>query len=133
MVIVDTSVWIQAFRPRPFPESTEVDNLLAEGRVAMTGPVLTELLQGTSDREEYETLMVRLTSLPYLEATLGTWASGGLLAFQLRRQGKIVCAIDLVIAALALQNDVEIYSLDHHFERIPRLKHYIPTAGNGQG
>lgn len=133
MVIVDTSVWIQAFRSRPSPESTEVDKLLAEGRVVMTGPVLTELLQGTRDRGEYETLMVRLTSLPYMEATLDTWASAGLLASQLRRQGQIVGAIDLVIAALALQNEVEIYSLDHHFERIPGLKHYVPTAGNGQG
>ncbi len=131
MVVVDTSVWIQAFRPRPSFESEEVDKLLSERRAVMTGPVLTELLQGAHNLKEHQALRIRLMSLPYLEATLETWASAGLLASELAQQGQVIGTIDLVIATLALQHGHEVYSLDHHFQRVPGLTLYIPVHGNG--
>lgn len=124
MVIVDTSVWIRTFRPGDSAERRTVDRLVAQGQAAMVGPVLAEALRGARSPQEFRELEVRLAALPYLADTQGTWVRVGALGFQLLRKGVTVPMVDVVIAALALEHDCEVYTTDQHFQRIPGLKLY---------
>ena len=124
MVIVDTSVWIQAFTARSTAEHKELDGLLNQNQVVMVGPVLAEILQGARSLEEFNRLRVRLAALPYAAATRETWDQSGALSYQLRQQGNPVGLVDLLISALALEHDHQLYTLDNHFHRVPGLKLY---------
>ena len=124
MVIVDTSVWIQAFTARSTAEHKELDGLLNQNQVVMVGPVLAEILQGARSLEEFNRLRVRLAALPYAAATRETWDQSGALSYQLRQHGNPVGLVDLLISALALEHDHQLYTLDNHFHRVPGLKLY---------
>ena len=128
MVIVDTSIWIQAFREYASPECSHVDLLLAGGKVAMVGIVLSEILKGARNQEDFGRLREDMTRLPYLETTQETWITAGALSYQLRVKGVTVSLPDLVIASLAMEGDHEVYTLDNHFQRIPGLKLYNVVA-----
>ena len=90
----------------------------------MVGPVLAEILQGARSVDEFDRLRVRLAALPYVASTRETWGHTGALSYQLRQQGSPVGLVDLLISALALEHDHQIYTLDDHFHRVQGLKRY---------
>ena len=128
MVIIDTSVWIEAFRHQDCAERGEVDDLLAKNQVVMAGPVLAEVLQGARTEAERLRLEVTLQALPFIEADRGDWAKAGELSFGLRRQGRTIPLTDLLVAVLAIENGHTIYALDRHFQSIPGVKLHEPGA-----
>lgn len=121
-VIVDTSVWVQAFRAPNSVEKEEVERLIRSGQAVMVGIVGAELLRGARDDRELETLEGRLGALPFLEVSKKTWQEAGRLLFHLRRQGLSVPLPDAIIAALALEGGYQVYTLDEHFRRVPGLR-----------
>ena len=126
MVIVDTSVWVTAFRAGASQERRELDRLLAAESVVIVGPVLAEVLLSARDEQEFDGLQSRLLALDYASETPQSWAKVGSLSYQLRQEGKTVGLVDLLIAALALEHGHELYSLDQHFQRMPGLQLYSP-------
>jgi tRNA(fMet)-specific endonuclease VapC len=97
-------------------------------RVLMPVPVIAELhvgfLNGTKGRRNEATLARFLDSdrvgvLVCDEETTKIYAS---LKLQLRRQGTPIPINDVWIAALVLQHDASLYSLDADFERLPQLR-----------
>ncbi|HMS83696.1 MAG TPA: PIN domain-containing protein [Nitrospira sp.] len=128
MVIADTSVWIPFFnRPNSLEKAT-LDLLIDADEVMLVGVVLAELLQGCRISSERETLSDALSALPYREATPSIWMRTGDLSAQLLRKGITLPLSDLLIAALALEHDCRVYSLDAHFKKIPGLALYIPAS-----
>ena len=70
-VVVDTSVWLLAFRRRVSVESTYVEllkDLIQDGRIVLLGAVRQELLSGIRHSQQFERLRVQLRTFP--EATL---------------------------------------------------------------
>jgi predicted nucleic acid-binding protein len=130
MVIVDTSVWIQALNIASSTERRQLDNLLGGGEAAMVGIVLTEVLHGARTELEFSSLHDRLTAVPYLQEPPAIWAKAGHLSFDLIRQGMKLSVPDVLIAALALEGDHEVYTLDEHFKRVPGLRLYQVKASN---
>jgi hypothetical protein len=124
MVIVDTAIWINAFRSASSPERRNLDRLLSSREVLMVGPVLAEVIQGARGQREFDWLSQRLSELPYVEETRDTWARVGSLSYQLRQRGITISLVDLLIATLALDGDHQVYSLDGHFRQVPGLKLY---------
>ena len=122
MLIVDSSVWIQAFRVDASFEGREVDRLLARGEVGMVGVVLAEVLQGSRSAQEFESLRIRFMAIPYPEETQETWVRVGNLSYQLRQCGQAMGIVGLLIVALALEYGCAVYTLDEHFQRIPGLE-----------
>jgi len=100
--------------------------LLFRGEVSMVGMVLSEILQGARTHSEFATLRDRLTALEFLEVTLETWVKVGEIALELRRQGYPVPLTDLTIAAVAIQHNQSVYTLDQHFQRVPGLELHQP-------
>lgn len=127
MLIADTSVWIDFQRDPQSEVGQELDRLLAAGEVVMVGPVLTEIIQGSRSVNELEFFATRLTALPFLEATQQTWVNAGHLNHLLRQEGKLMALGDLVIASLALEHDMPLYSLDGDFDRVPGLQRHRPS------
>ena len=125
-IIVDTSQWVQYFRLPDSDEATEVRRLIEADEVYMVGIVYAELVRGARNDRQLQTTRRILDALPYLEVTLQTWqGTGGLLAL-LQRQGQRIPIADALIAALALQHEISVYTRDEHFQRVPELDLHQP-------
>ncbi|MGE0643738.1 MAG: PIN domain-containing protein [Nitrospira sp.] len=127
MVIADTSVWIPFFNRPDSHEKISLDMLIDADEVALVGVVLAEVLQGCRTPSERTTLSESLLALRYFEVTQTTWLRTGDLSAQLLRKGVTLPLSDLLIAALAIEHDCRVYSLDAHFKKIPGLRPYLPV------
>ena len=66
-VIIDTSAWIESFRPQS--EKTFINlvkDLILKGRILVPGIIKTEILRGTKNKKEYNQLNGLLKGLEYL-------------------------------------------------------------------
>ena len=126
MVIADSSVWI-TFQRQPSSEvARHLDSLLANHEIVMVGPVMTELLQGARSEEEFTFFAERLRVLSFLSVDQSTWIQAGEINFRLKRQGQTLGFADLIISAIAMQNDIPVYTTDNDYQRVPGLKLYQP-------
>lgn len=126
MVIADTSVWIPFFNRPGSAEKQALDLLIDADEVALVGVVLAELLQGCRSRKDREEIEDGLLALPYLEMTRDTWIMAGEISSPLLRKSVTLPMSDLVVAAIALERQYRVYSLDAHFKKIPGLAYYHP-------
>jgi len=125
-IIVDTSVWVEFFR-RPDADITlRLKKLLRERKVVMVGMVLAEILQGVKAPREAGLVRESLEKLPYLETTRAEWEKAGEISASLRKGGITVPLSDLIVAALALSGDLEIFATDPHFEQVRGLRLHNP-------
>ncbi len=123
-ILVDTSSWIEYFNIPDSKSGEIIENLLHDGRVVTAGIVLTELLQGAKVKEEFKAILENMVALPMLKTTTDTWIEAGRTSFALRRKGITIPITDLIIAALALENECQILTLDPHFKKIPGMSLY---------
>ncbi len=128
MVIADTSVWIPFFTRPDSLEKAALDFLIGAVEVVLVGVVLAELLQGCRTPAERDSLSDALLALPYYEVARSTWSQAGDLSAPLLRRGITLPLSDLIIAALAIERNCRVYSLDGHFKKIPGLHLYAPSA-----
>ncbi|MBM4127489.1 MAG: PIN domain-containing protein [Nitrospira sp.] len=128
MVIADTSVWIPFFNRPDSPEKTALDMLIDADEVGLVGVVLAELLQGCRTPTERATLSEALLALRYYEVTQSTWLRTGDLSAQLLRKGVTLPLSDVLIAALAIEHECRVYSLDAHFKKIPGVHLYVAAS-----
>ena len=127
-MIADSSVWIDFQRAPDSEVGRELDRLLANNEVVMVGPVLTEVLQGARSEGELEFFASHLTALWFLETNQQTWVRAGELNHRLKQNGKILALGDLMIATLALEYNVPVYSLNGDFDRVPGLRRHQVEA-----
>jgi hypothetical protein len=120
--LVDTSVWIDFFRGVASIKEL-LTKLLARDRVFTAGPVLFELLQGIKSSEERGQVKEALLSVNFLELTPADWEGAAVISRELRSKGITIPMTDLLLAQLARTHDLEIISLDPHFDQIPGILH----------
>jgi predicted nucleic acid-binding protein len=123
-VLVDTGIWSAFFSKPSSREKLALDTLLDEDRVALTGPVLAEVLRGFRRTEQADWVASRLRSAHYLEPNWEDWRSAASLGRELASNGHDVPLTDLVVAALALRVEAFVFSADPHFDLIPGLKRH---------
>ena len=128
MVIADTTLWIDYLRNQRSAYGDEMLRLIDDGRVALIGVVLTELLRGLRTHEERQRLEWQLRGATFLEMTKAAWRRAGVLSADLDARGQPIPMTDVFIAALALEDDHELFTRDQHFERIPGLRLYKPEG-----
>ena len=117
--LVDTSAWLWALRRDPVPAIRQrVDDLLASREAASTGMVQLEVLSGIKTVAEWDELAAELGSLRQLHTRPGTWLQAGRVGDSPRRRGVTLSNADILIAAVALENDATLVHADVHFERI---------------
>jgi tRNA(fMet)-specific endonuclease VapC len=119
VIAVDTSVWIDFFRGRQ-PVADRLALALDRDELALPVPVRIEILSGAR-RAERPRLARLLSALPVLFPSdetwhlVESWASTGAAA------GHRFGVADLLVAAIAAENDCAIWSLDADFGRLARL------------
>lgn len=119
MILVDTSVWIEFFRGAS--SAKELIEVLDEGLVALAAPVWIELLSGAR-RDEKPRLRKVLSALPRLYPLRSTWSLMEKMVETASRKGHRFGSVDLLIAAIAVENDASVWSLDSDFARMGQLK-----------
>jgi predicted nucleic acid-binding protein len=126
MVIVDSNVWIHFMKAPGTPAGQEMTKLLRASEVATVGVVLFEVLQGMRSQPEFDRIKSRMLTLGHLEASRDTWVRAAEVSIDLQRSGRPTPFSDIMIAALGIEHDVPVYTLDQHFQHIPGLKLYQP-------
>jgi predicted nucleic acid-binding protein len=120
-VVIDTSAWIDFFRPQGDSAVKEaIKPLISEERVLLPGIIKTELLRGTKSKKEYEMLEELLKGLIYLPVEEDFWGRLSRFSFGLLRKGVVVPFADAYIALLAIENGVCLLHRDKHFDLIAR-------------
>jgi predicted nucleic acid-binding protein len=122
LILVDTSIWVRALRSKRSPEARELDRLIELDEVAITDVVASEILQGAKTESDFQQLEDKLDALHFYHADEETWQRAARRSFDLKRNGMKTPLSDLVIAQVALDNDLDVYAFDEHFDRVDGLK-----------
>ncbi len=118
-VLIDTSAWIDYFRKGESATADTVSRLIENDQAMVTGPVITELLQGMRGEKEAQRLQDLLKILPYLEVRRKDWESAGRTLRDLRSRGVTIPLTDAVIGTVALRNQLPVLTIDKHFGHLP--------------
>ncbi|MGE3309234.1 MAG: VapC toxin family PIN domain ribonuclease [Limisphaerales bacterium] len=134
MVLVDSSVWIEAARrDGDLAVKVGLESLLEAYEVLLCGPVWLEVLGGArpADRTRWQR---GFGALPFRETPDGIWQSATENSWRLRDQGQTVPWNDVVIGTLSIRWGHRIYACDRHFEVLRDLlgvRLYSPGPGGG--
>lgn len=132
MVIVDTSIWIEASRRNgDLACKIGLENLLEEYEAAWCSPVKLEFLGGARQQDRQK-LEFWLACIPYRPLEERHWETAKRHAWKLRDQGITIPWNDILIATLALDLDCRAYARDGHFETLATqlgLRLYQPGYG----
>jgi predicted nucleic acid-binding protein len=120
MIAVDTSVWVEALRQPGSEEGTVLRGLIDADVVALPVPVRTELLIGTGGRTR-DRLARTLGALPLLYPTDATWHTIDDWTARAGKRGERFSLGDLLIGALASDQQALVWSLDDDFQRLAAL------------
>lgn len=114
MILVDSSVMIDALR-KPDPK---LQNLFNSLRPAVCGIVVAEVLHGARDAIDYSKLVAALAGFPQVAMPDPIWEPVGRNLWTLRSKGVSVPFQDVVIATVAIENDIELWTRDAQFQMI---------------
>lgn len=120
MIVVDTSVWVEAFRDGAGNAAAALRDLIDDGQVALAVPVKMELLLGAPQRQEAQLRRV-LSALPCWYTSRDLWRVVEAWIEPATRAGQRFGVVDLLIAAVAQQHRARVWSLDRDFRRFAAL------------
>jgi hypothetical protein len=121
VTLIDTSAWIEFFRPKGDPQvKALVRELMAIKEAAYTCPVAFELLTGAR-KEELDDLRAGLDLASRIVLLAEHWDLAGLSNAALRARGIKLPASDLLIATVAHAQHLSLLAKDAHFETIRKL------------
>ncbi len=120
-LLPDTCVWIDFLKGRNTPLTLQLEQALLQGEVYTCGVVLYELLQGIRNPGEDQQVQAAFDALIMLEVTAKTWVSAAKQSSKLRKKGITLPMSDIIIAAVAIEHNVTIMTVDQHFQQVPSL------------
>ena len=125
MIPLDGSVWIDFFSSSPGRAGHELRRMIQESEpFALTGVVVAEVLQGlirNADRIEWF-----LGQWELLEPKgFQTYRTAAAIYRAARGKGMSLTTIDTLVAAIALEYDATVFTLDHDFSRIARITRLV--------
>ena len=122
MFLVDTSVWIEFFRPSGSIALFETEVELEE--VVTCLPVVQEVLQGFDEQRAFSIAREAMLALPIVETPLSweVYERAVDLYRSARRAGVTVrSGVDCLIAACAIRNDLTVLHHDRDFDNLARV------------
>jgi predicted nucleic acid-binding protein len=132
MVIVDSSVWIEAARRQgDLACKVALEALLEEYEAALCSPVKLEVLGGAR-KEERRALAAGLAVIPYVQVTETTWELALANAWRLRDAGLQAPWNDVLIASVSIERACRVYARDKHFDLMSQaigVRLYQPGYG----
>ena len=132
MVLVDSSIWIEAARRNgDLASKVGLESLLEEFEAAVSSAVRLEFLGGAR-RCERERLEAYLDNLPHFPIEEEDWRSAVRHSWALRDAGLSIPWNDILLAAQSLRLRYRVYARDAHFDAMSGLlgiKLYSPGPG----
>jgi len=126
-VLLDTSVWIDAFQGKTPDIVAVVQELLNDDRILTCGPVIFEIKRGLRPPERKKILPL-FNALIRLSVDETVWDAAGDLDASLRKKGITIPPMDVIIAQVCLNHKVFLFTLDEHFRSVSGLKLFEPLA-----
>jgi predicted nucleic acid-binding protein len=120
VIVVDTSVWIDAVRDPASPLARVLDGLIDADVACLALPVRLELLSGLGRRDR-DTLRRGFAGIPLVVPTDATWHLVERWIESAADAGQRFAIVDLLIAALANELTGLVWSLDRDFQRMAAL------------
>lgn len=123
-VLVDTSVWSQAFRrdSSSNPQiSSKLSELIDDGRVAIIGPIKQELVSGIKNEKQFFQLSDMLDEFPNELIIDDDYIHAAALFNQCRKKGIQGGHIDFLICTVSLRLDYPIFTLDKDFKKYGQI------------
>src|SRR2546422_11187908 len=132
MVLVDSSVWIEAARRiGDLACKVALEALLEEYEAALSSPVRLEVLSGAG-RKERDRLGSFFAVIPYYPLEERDWWEAVKVSWRLRDAGALVPWNDLLVATLSLRLGCRVYAKDKHFDAMKTvlgIQLYEPGPG----
>jgi len=119
-VVVDSSEWIDFFRGDA-KTVKRLDRMLADDRIAVTGPIVAEVSSGAQTKAAFELLRKHLGALTVLPDPPNLWQQVAEVRFQLSRRGFQAHIVDLTIALTAYANGNTLLTRDKDFKVIAEV------------
>ncbi|MEW6328131.1 MAG: PIN domain nuclease [Thermodesulfobacteriota bacterium] len=135
MILIDTSAFIEFLNKTGSLFDKEIESLISNNEdVAIADIVLTEVLQGIRDDRDYTEVKKSLLSFPvYSPKGVDSFVAAANLYRKCRKKGLTIrSTVDLLIAQIALENDLALLHNDRDFDtlsKICKLKIYKLSAG----
>lgn len=123
-VFVDTCIWASFFTRPSSREKLVVDELLAQDRVALRGPVVAEVLRGFRRQEQAEWAGSRLRLAHCVTAEWDDWCHAAQLGREQAKLGRDLPITDSILAAVAIRLKSHVYTTDPHFDGIDGIKRF---------
>jgi predicted nucleic acid-binding protein len=118
MVLIDSSVWIEALRRKGRLEvKVALESILEAYEARLCAPARLEVMGGAR-KEERRTLGAYFSVIPYRSVQTEDWERAIALAWRLRDRGITVPWLDVLIASIAIHDQNRLYTVDAHFEQI---------------
>ena len=122
MILADTSAWIAHLRDRPEAVAAAVAALHGTGELAVTEPVVMEVLAGARNRVHERALRRQLATATLIGiGGLDSWEAAASIYRGCRRQGVTLRSqLDCLVAAVAIRNELSVLHDDRDFDLIAR-------------
>ena len=132
MVLVDSSIWIEAARKDgDLTAKVALEALLEHYEAALCSPVRLEVLGGAR-RVERRRMESYFASLPYIPLEEADWANAVRSSWSLRDAGMTIPWNDILVATASVRWKYRVYARDDHFDAmrsILGLELYEPGPG----
>lgn len=124
-ILADTSVWSYALRRNEENETArKLAGLILDSLVVMIGPVRQELLSGIPNESAFSELKEKLTQFDDLPITTRDCETAAQYYNLCRKHGIQGSHIDFLICAVAVNNELLIYTMDQDFAYYAK---YLPV------
>ncbi len=118
MILVDTSVWVDFLNSSRGSAGDELERLIgANAPVVLAGLVVAEVLQGL--KRDVALVTRLLARWPLVEpGGFATYETAAAIFRQARGRGLTLSTVDALLAALAVEYNAALFTLDRDFERL---------------
>jgi predicted nucleic acid-binding protein len=114
MILLDTTVLVDCLRT----PSQKLRGVSRREEIAISGVTREEVLHGAKNAQDFQRLLYALDRFHQVPIDGDTWNRLGRNLYSLRGQGIAVPFPDALIATVAIQQGLEIWTRDAHFARI---------------
>lgn len=117
MILVDSNIIIDYWRQ----PNDKIRKIFLENDVYICGIIKTELLHGSKDVNQYHKIKEAISDFPIIDLYPLFWDELGYNLFTLKKSGLTVPIQDAMIATLAINFDLKLWTYDKHFFHIKRI------------
>ena len=119
-VLIDTSIWVDFFRGKDAGLAEKISALLKSGMAVYCGIIALELIKGAKGQRELQVLQDAFDAMEKASETEDTYFYAGRLGYEMARKGHSMGVVDLLIAQVAIENDLSLLTADGHFGTIAK-------------